>query len=72
MDLENPKEMLNKLKSISIEVGQGILYSILQKLLHYSKITKLKGYKKLVIQIFAKIKYLCKRLCMVRTPGQDL
>ena len=72
MDLKDPKEMWDKLKSICIEVGQGVVYSILQKLLHYPKITKPKGYEKPVMQIFAEIKHLYKRLRLAMTPGQDL
>lgn len=72
MDLKNPKEMWNKLKSICTEVGQGVVYSILQELLHYPKITKPKGYEKPVMQIFAEVKYLCKRLRTAMTPGRDL
>lgn len=72
MDLENPKKMWDKLKSICTEVGQGVVYSILQELLYYPKINKLKRYKKPIIQIFAEVKYLCKRFRTVITPGQDL
>ena len=72
MDLKDPKEMWNKLKSICTKVGQGIVYSILQELLHYPKITKPKGYKKPVMQIFAEVKYFCKRFCSAITPRQDL
>lgn len=64
--------MQNKFKSIYIKISQKVIYLILQKLLHYPKIIKLKGYKKLIIQIFAEIKYFCKRLQMVITLGQDL
>ena len=72
MDLKDPKEMWDKLKSICTEVGQGVVYSILQELLHYPKITKPKGYEKPVMQIFAEVKYLCKRLRSAMTPGRDL
>ena len=34
MDLEDPKEMWDRLKTICSEVGQGVVYSILQELLH--------------------------------------
>lgn len=72
MDPKVPKEMWNKLQSVCTEVGQGIVYSILQKLLNYPKITKSKGYKKPIIQIFAEVKYLYKRLQLPMTLGQDL
>ena len=49
MDLKDPKEMWDKLKSICTEVGQGVVYLILQELLHYPKITKPKGYEKPVM-----------------------
>ncbi len=41
-------------------------------MLHYPKITKPKGYEKPVMQIFAEVKYLCKRLQTAMTPGRDL
>ncbi len=72
MDLKDPKEIWDKLKSIYIEVGQGVMYSILQELLHYPKITKPKRYEKPVMQIFAEVKYLCKRLRTTMTPNRDL
>ena len=46
MDLKDPKEMWDKLKSICTKIGQGVVYSILQELFHYPKITKPKGYEK--------------------------
>lgn len=71
MDLKDPKEMWDKLKSTCIKVSQKVVYSILQELLYYPKITKLKRYKKPVMQIFVKVKYFCKRFCLAITPGQD-
>lgn len=53
MDLEDPKDMWTKLKSICSEVGQGVVYSILQELPNYPRINKPKGYDKPVMQIFA-------------------
>ncbi len=72
MDLKDPKEMWDKLKSVCTEVGQGVVDSILQELLHYPKITKPKGYEKPVMQIFAEVKYLCKCLRTAMTPNRDL
>lgn len=71
MDLKDSKEMWDKLKSICTKVGQGVVYSILQELFHYLKITKPKEYKKPVMQIFAKVKCLCKCLRMAMTPNRD-
>lgn len=72
MDLKDFKEMWNKLQSVCTEVGQGTVYLILQKLLNYPKITKSKGYKKPIIQIFAQVKYLYKHFQLPMTPGRDL
>ena len=72
IDLEDPKEMWDKLKSICSKIGQRVVYSILQKLLNYPKINKPKGYDKPVMQIFAEVRYLYKRLCIAMTPGRDL
>lgn len=55
MDLEDPKEMWDKLTSICSETKQGVIYSILQELLNYPKINKPKGYNKPVMQIFVEI-----------------
>ena len=49
MNFKNPKVIWDKFKSICTEVGQGVVYSILQELLHYPKINKPKGYEKPVI-----------------------
>lgn len=72
MDLKGLKEIWNKLKNICTEVGQGLVYLILQDLLNYPKITKLKGYEKPVMQLFAKVKYPYKCLCSATTLGRDL
>lgn len=72
IDLKDSKEIWDKLKSICIKVGQRLVYLILQKLFHYLKINKPKGYKKLIMQIFAKGKYLCKLLRLAMIPGRDL
>ena len=71
MDLKDPKKIWDKLKNVCTEVSQGVVYSILQELLYYPKITKPKGYEKPVIQIFAEVKYLCKRLRTAMTPNRD-
>ena len=48
------------------------MYSILQELFYYPSNNKPKEYDKLVMQVFAEVKYLYKRLCSAITPGQDL
>lgn len=55
MNLEDPKETKDKLASICNEIDQEIVYSIFEKLIYYSRINKLKGYKKSVIYIFAEV-----------------
>ena len=72
MGLQDPKEMWEKLKSVCTEVGQGVVYLILQELFDYPSNNKPKRYDKLVMQVFAKVKYLCKRLRSAITPGRDL
>ena len=72
IDLKDPKEMWDKLNGVCTKIGQGVVYSILQELLHYPKITKPKEYEKLGMQIFVEVKYLCKRLQTAMTPGRDL
>ena len=58
MDLEDPKEMWDRLKTICSEVGQGVVYSILQELLHYPAANKLKVFDKPVVEIFAEVRDL--------------
>lgn len=72
MDLNDHKEIWEKLKSVYIEVGHRVVYSILQELFYYPTIIKPKGYEKSVIQIFAEVKYLCKWLCMLMILSRDL
>ena len=55
IDLKDPKEMWNKLKNISNEIGQKIVCLILQELLNYPKINKPKEYEKPTMQIFTKV-----------------
>lgn len=72
IDLQDPKEIWNKLKSICIKVGQGVVYLIFQKLLYYLKITKPKEYKRLVMQIFEEAIYLYICFYLAMTPRNDL
>lgn len=72
MDLQDPKNMWTKLKTICSEVDQGVVYSIFQKFLHYPRINKPKRYNKSVKQIFAKVKYLYKHLQTTITLNCDL
>ena len=64
--------MWDKLKNIYSKIGSKLIYLILQKLLNYPKINKLKRYGKPIMQIFGKIQYLCKSLYTIMTLGQDL
>lgn len=50
----------------------NMVYSILQELLNYPRINKSKRYNKLVIQIFAKVRYLCKHFHTKMTPGWNI
>lgn len=49
-------------QQVCFQVGQGIVYFILKKLLNYPCMTVLLGYKKKAIAIFAKIKHLIEYL----------
>lgn len=72
MDIQNPKDMYTKLKSICGKFGYGIVYLIFQELFHYFWINEPKRYYKPVLQIFIKVKYLCKYLQMAITLNWDL
>ncbi len=71
MDLEDPKEMWDRLKTICSEVGQGVVYSILQEPLHYPAAKKTKGLDKPVVEIVAEVRYLFKRLKATMSEGRD-
>lgn len=49
MDL---RERWEKLRTVCSQVGQGVVYSILQELLNYPRNTKPKGFEKSVMSIF--------------------
>lgn len=72
IELEDPKEMWDKLTNICTEIGQGVIYSIFQEFFNYPKINKPKGYDKPAMQIFAEIQYLYKHCQTTMTPEQDL
>lgn len=62
IDITNPQEMWEKLRTACSQVGQGVVYSILQELLNYPRNTKPKGFEKSVMSIFADVRFLVKRL----------
>ncbi len=64
--------MWDKFKSIGTKIAQIVINSILKALLNYPRINKPKGYDKLVIQIFAEVRYLFKRFRTAMTSGRDL
>ena len=72
MDFEDPKKMWDRLKTICSEVGQGVVYSILQEPLHYPAAKKPKGFDKSVVEIFAEVRYLYKQLKTTMIEGRDL
>lgn len=72
MDLEDLKEMWDKLVSICSKISQKVAYSIFQELLNYLRINKLKKYDKSVMQIFVEVEYLCKCFYTMMNLRQDI
>ncbi len=72
IDLEDPKEIWDRLKTICSEVGQGVVYSILPELLHHPAANKPKRFDKPIVEIFAEVRYLCKRIKAAMTERRDL
>lgn len=72
MDLEDSKEMWDRLKIICSKIGQRVLYLILQELLYYFAANKPKSFNKPVVEIFTKVKYLYKQLKAAMIEGKDL
>ena len=71
INLEDPKELWDKVTNICTKIGQGVVYLIFQELLNYPKINKPKGYNKSVMKIFAEVKYLYQRVQTAMTLGRD-
>lgn len=71
MNLGDPKEMWNRLKAVCLEIGQEVVYLILQELLNYFATNKPKEFDKPVVEIFAKVRYLCKQLKAATIEGRD-
>ena len=71
MDFKDPKDIWKRLQNICIEVGQRVVYLILQELLHYPAANKPKKYEKSEIENFAEVQYLCKHLKAVMTKIRD-
>ncbi len=72
IDVTDPKEMWEKLRAACSQVGQGVVYSILQELLNYPRINKPKGFEKPVMSVFADVRFLVKRLRAAITPNRDI
>lgn len=72
IDKDDPKVMWEKLKAVCLQVGPGVVYLILQELLTYPKINKPKGFETSVTSIFAKVRFLVKRLRAAVTPNKDI
>ena len=72
IDITDPKEMWEKLRSACSQVGQGVVYSILQELLNYPRNNKPKGFEKSVMSRFADVQFLMKCLRSAITPNRDI
>ena len=55
IDEDDSKVMWEKLRAVCSQVGPGVVYSILQELLTYPKINRLKVFEKPVTSIFAEV-----------------
>lgn len=71
INTNNSKNKYDMLKRIFSEVGQEIVYLVLQEILNYPRIHKLKRYIKPEVEIFAEIRLLCKRLKTRMIVGHD-
>lgn len=72
IDVTDPQEMWQKLRTACSQVGQGVVYSILQELLNYPRNNKPKGFEKPVMSIFADVRSIIKRLRAAITPDCDI
>lgn len=72
INITDLKEMWEKLCAACSQVGQGVVYSILQELLNYPRNNKSKGFKKPVMNIFADVCFLIKRLRAAIIPKWDI
>lgn len=70
--MTDPEEMWEKLRTACSQVGQGVVYSILQELLNYPRNNKPKGFEKPVMSVFANVKFLIKRLRAAIIPTRDI
>ena len=64
--------MREKLFAACSQVGQGVVYSILQEFLNYLQNNKSNGFEKLVMSIFADVQFLIKHLRVVIIPNRDI
>lgn len=60
MDINNPKEIWDTLKRICSEVGQEVVYLVLQKIFNYVCIHKPKRDYESAIEIFAEVHFFYK------------
>lgn len=66
------REIWQKLQIACSQIGQKVVYLILQKLLNYPRTNKPQGFEKPVMSIFADVRFLIKRLQAAITPDQDI
>lgn len=72
INITNPQEMWEKLCTACSQVGQGVVYFILQEILNYAHINKPKGFEKPVMSRFADVRFLVKRLQAAITLNRDI
>ena len=70
--IDDVEEIWNKLKATSSQVGQGVVYAMLNELFAYGAANKAKGYIKSVNIIFGDIGSLIKRLKAAVRENRDI
>ncbi|SLM41300.1 hypothetical protein LPUS_12262 [Lasallia pustulata] len=70
--IEEIAEIWNKLKTTCSQVGQGVVYAILNELFGYASANKSKGYTKSVNTIFGDVGSLIKRLKSAVREDRDI
>ena len=65
-------EIWDKLRTTCLQVGQGVIYTILNELFRYAAANKVKGYTKPVNTIFEDIESLIKRLKSAVQEDRDI
>lgn len=71
INIKNSNDMQDTFQRISSKVSHGVIYSVLQEILNYTRINGPKEYDQTIVEIFAKVHFIRKQVKVAMSAERD-